>query len=68
MKKMRFLAIVAALAMIGFSMAGCDNNPPSPPADYCGCGHCEDGNRVCRVDCVRGYPSQCSDTGACGCY
>ena len=40
MKKIKFLAIVAALAMIGFSMAGCDNNPSPPPSPtgYCGCG------------------------------
>ena len=38
MKKMRFLAIAAALAAIGFLMAGCDNSPPENTLN-CGCNH-----------------------------
>jgi len=35
MKKIRFLAIAAALAAIGFFMAGCDSG--NNPAPTCGC-------------------------------
>ena len=47
MKKIRFLAIAAALAAIGFFMAGC--NSGNNPAPTCGC-RCRTETYCCIID------------------